>query len=71
MGTRIHMFKLKMGDRLYKFIFQKYKKQLGGGATWGLIVEPGKSPRRCGKLTVSIVFLVDGRSREFFFFPSN
>lgn len=43
------------------------KKRLGGDATWGLILEPGKSPRRCGKLTVSIVFLVDGRTRECFF----
>lgn len=66
MDTRIHMFKSTM-HQLYEFIFQNYKKRLGGDATWGLILEPGKSPRKCGKLTVSIVFLVDGRTRECFF----
>lgn len=35
MDTRIHMFKSTM-HQLYEFIFQNYKKRLGGDATWGL-----------------------------------
>lgn len=64
---RVYMLcKLKMGHQLDTSINPKYRKQVGGGASWGLTLGPGRSPRRWGKLTLSIVFISRSSNSENF-----